>query len=87
MNKSRGDLMLYRAASASLDRTIEALGRAKFERELSALKEGLALAIKNCRDRVQGLCTEGGEHVKFENTTCYIWSEGCDHDCVNELDI
>lgn len=87
LNITRGDLLLYQAASASLDRTIEALGRKEFENKLQALERGLALVEENCKDegRIVTLCTEGGQRLAPQNTTCYIWSEGCDHDCIDEL--
>ena len=83
----RGDLLLYQAAYASLDRTIESLGRDEFNKNLQALQNGLKMAALNCKDRVVSLCTEAGERVAPQNTTCYIWSEGCEHECVDELNI
>eukprot|EP00522_Entomoneis_paludosa_P011089 CAMPEP_0172440380 /NCGR_PEP_ID=MMETSP1065-20121228/1011_1 /TAXON_ID=265537 /ORGANISM="Amphiprora paludosa, Strain CCMP125" /LENGTH=437 /DNA_ID=CAMNT_0013189173 /DNA_START=107 /DNA_END=1417 /DNA_ORIENTATION=- len=84
----RGDLLLYKAANESLDRTIEALGPKEFQRNLQALKQGLKLAEDNCKGgRVVTLCNEGGEAIPFVNNTCYIWGEACDHECINELDI
>mmetsp|Transcript_30612 Transcript_30612/g.71764 ORF Transcript_30612/g.71764 Transcript_30612/m.71764 type:complete len:483 (-) Transcript_30612:2380-3828(-) len=85
--KIRGDLLLYRAASASLDRTIDRLGRAEFDRNLQALKEGLLMAKDNCQGRVRTQCTEGGAWIPFDNNTCYIWGEACDYECINELDL
>jgi Sulfotransferase family len=84
-NITRGDLLLYQAANASLDRTIDALGRSEFDNKLQALERGLIVVEKNCKDRVVTLCTEGGRRIAPQNTTCYIWSEGCDHDCIDEL--
>lgn len=79
------DLMLYEAANACLDRTIDALGRNEFETNLAALKDGLTLANENCKGRVLGMCSESGEEIPISNRTCYVWSEGCDHECIDEL--
>jgi hypothetical protein len=81
------DLMFFQAANKSLDRTIEALGREEFEAKLAQLKRGIDMANENCKDRVRGMCSEGGEPIPVKNRTCYIWAEGCDHDCIDELTI
>ena len=88
---SRGDALLNRAASESLDRTIdEVFGRDRFERELTEFQNALAYAQAICRsepDLVLGMCDEAGRSVLKDpnrTTTCYIWSEGCDHKCLNE---
>jgi hypothetical protein len=88
---SRGDALLQHAASESLDRTIdEVFGRELFERELKEFQNALAYAQAICMSEpglVLGQCDKGGRSiVKDPNrtTTCYIWSEGCDHKCLNE---
>lgn len=88
---SRGDALLNHAASESLDRTIdEVFGRERFERELTEFRNALAYAQAICMsepDLVLGLCDEAGRSVSNDpnrTTTCYIWSEGCDHKCLNE---
>lgn len=81
------DLMLYEAANASLDRTIDALGRKEFKSKLLAFQQGLTVAAENCRGRVIGICSESGEEIPRPNRTCYVWSEGCDHECLNEIDL
>lgn len=83
---SRGDALLHKAASASLDRTIdEVFGRERFRRELAEFQNALAYAQAICAsepDLVLSMCDEGGNRVR--KTTCYIWGEGCDHKCLNE---
>lgn len=79
----RGDLLLYEAAQASLDRTIEALGYDEFQRNLQILKAALQRAENYCQGRVRTSCSDGGDRIP--TTTCYIWDEGCDHECLDEL--
>lgn len=81
------DLELYRAANASLDRTIDALGREEFNANLKKLQDGLLLAKENCKGRIRTMCTDGGYVVPLLNRTCYIWAEGCDHACIDELEM
>jgi hypothetical protein len=89
---SRGDALLHRAASLSLDRTIdEVFGRKNFEKHLEEFRNAQAYAQAVCSsapDLVQGMCDEAGNSVELDpnrTKTCYIWSEGCDHKCLNEL--
>jgi hypothetical protein len=32
-----------------------------------------------------GMCNANGAPVPVANRTCYIWSEGCSHACLNEI--
>ncbi|KAI2498988.1 sulfotransferase family [Fragilaria crotonensis] len=81
------DVEFLKAAHKSLDRTIKALGREEFNRKLSIFQNALKLAAINCAGRVRTMCTAGGEVVRPVNTTCYVWGEGCDHDCIDELEL
>jgi hypothetical protein len=81
------DVEFYKAAHKSLDRTIDALGRDEVEKHLGDLRAGLELANTHCEGRVRTMCSPAGEVVKGENKTCYIWAEGCDHDCLDELEL
>ena len=81
------DLLIYQAANKSLDRTIASLDPVEFQRNMAALQHGLKLAADNCRGRIRTMCDEGGALIPPKNKTCYVWAEGCDHDCIDELDL
>ncbi|KAI2498989.1 sulfotransferase family [Fragilaria crotonensis] len=81
------DMDFLKAAHKSLDRTIEALGREEFNHKLSIFRNALKLAALNCAGRVRTMCSAGGEVIRPVNTTCYVWGEGCDHDCIDELEL
>jgi hypothetical protein len=81
------DIEFYKAAHKSLDRTIDALGRDEVEKRLGDLRAGLKLAAQHCEGRVRTMCSPGGAQIKPRNTTCYVFGEGCDHDCIDELDL
>lgn len=83
----KADLLLWNAAQASLDLTIESLGKEEFKRNLDALREGLVVAEENCKGRVHTLCSDGGARIPFVNNSCYVWGEGCDHECIGELNV
>ena len=81
------DLELYMAAHKSLDRTIDALGREEFNEKLAYFEEALEKATAHCEGRVRTMCTEDGVPIPPPNRTCYIWGEGCDYDCINDLEL
>ena len=84
-NHMKGDFMLYEAAKKSLDLTIDRLGRDKVEEELARFKIALNTAQDVCGPRAISMCREDGS--KATNTTCYIWGEGCSHDCLDEIKV
>ena len=87
----KGDFLLHQAANKSLDRTIETVfGKDKFQKELQIFQQAQQYANQICTaspDLVVGTCDQFGNNVADDpsrKTTCYIWSEGCDHQCLNE---
>lgn len=81
----KGDELLYQAAYRSLDRTIHALGRDKVERTLAQFKKAQAYAQEQCAGQIRGMCNDEGRPIPKEQRTCYIWSEGCDYQCLNSM--
>ena len=96
---SRGDTVLHQAVNKSLDRTIEeVMGRTRFEHELHQFQKAQRYVQDICmnpngddddddEDLVVSMCDAAGhDNVKDPNRTltCYIWSYGCDHQCLNE---
>jgi Galactose-3-O-sulfotransferase len=59
--KVESDERLYRAANASLDRTIDSLGRAMVVAELGRFKKAQAVVNERCRGRVVMPCDEKGQ--------------------------
>eukprot|EP00977_Amphora_coffeiformis_P003828 scaffold766_cov179-Amphora_coffeaeformis.AAC.11 len=80
----QGDQLLYDSVNESLDRTIDALGRDLFTEKLKEFRAILEKAQAHCKGRVRTLCSEGGER-QDSDTTCYIWGEGCDYECLNDF--
>lgn len=81
------DLLLYKAAQASLDRTIEALGKDKFQTNLVEFETALQKANTHCEGRVLPACSSGGIRIPAEENSCYIWGEACDYECLNDLQL
>jgi hypothetical protein len=81
----KGDEMLYMAAYKSLDLTIEYLGKERVQRQVELFQRAKAYAQTQCESKIVDLCDENGRRRQFDNTTCLIWGEGCDHVCLNEL--
>ena len=81
------DILMYQAANESLDRTIASLDPAEFTKNMAALKRGLNLAGEICKGKIRPVCTEGGVEIPLPNRTCFIWSEGCDHACIDAVQL
>ena len=82
-----GDELLYKAAHHSLDRTIDEMGRERFQLLKDKLQRAVRYAKEQCKggNKVIPMCTESGEERRKPNSTCYIWMEGCDHQCLNSI--
>ena len=82
-----GDLVLYQAAYKSLDRTIDALGRDKVQAQVEKLKKAQDYVQIHCAPKVVSICDGAGKYYDHDKNTCYKWGEGCDHECVDNLDL
>ena len=84
-----GDEMLVKAAYHSIDKTIDSLfeTRQDFEKELDRYRQALAYAQEECKaeGKVVPMCDHAGVERRKPHTTCYIWMEGCDHQCLDDL--
>jgi hypothetical protein len=77
------DEILYRAANASLDRTIEQLGRERFDRSLEEFKQLKEKALSACGSRLGYGCSDKGEPLSEEQ--CYLRDFGCGYSCVDSI--
>ena len=82
---TNGDFMLYEVANKSLDLTIDRLGRENVESEVIKFKAALKIAEEICAPKAVPMCKDDGSRAN--KTTCIIWSEGCSHDCLDEIKI
>lgn len=78
------DEILFRAANASLDKTIEQrIGRARFEAALHEFGQLKAAVLETCGSRLGFGCTDQGEPVQEEQ--CYYRDFGCGYACVDSV--
>lgn len=77
------DEILYRAANASLDRTIEQLGRERFDRSLDDFKQLKEKVLSACGSRLGYGCSDKGEPLPEEQ--CYLRDFGCGYSCVDSI--
>jgi Sulfotransferase family len=77
------DELLYRAANRSLDLTIDRLGRASFEKNLTKFRNAQAVAHERCLPREVFPCTSTG--IKNRNKSCLWKDSGCGSDCLDEV--
>jgi len=78
---------LYAAANASLDRTIEALGRERVEREVKRHEYLQHVAEKECLQKAIFPCSKDGVYqASLSSKSCYVYKRdwGCGHSCIYE---
>jgi hypothetical protein len=83
--QSLGDSMIYKAAYRSLDMTIDALGRKNVEQQVLRFQQINKKAQEMCESSVRSLCDVGGNLIPPTDNTCYIWGEGCAHECLDKF--
>lgn len=77
------DHLLYQAANKSLDLTIEALGRTKFEQNLSKFRLAQERAVEQCLPTTRFPCSSTGQRNK--ETDC-LWNDsGCGYKCLDDV--
>jgi hypothetical protein len=80
------DYLLYAAANESLDLTIAALGRLRFEKELERHRGLQKVADNACLDKTDFPCSSTGTRQhKLSKRNCLKHDAGCGYQCVNEL--
>lgn len=81
-NQVAGDEVIYRAANASLDLTIERLGRTRFETNLQRFRQAMEAVQEHCGNSPMP-CSPGG--VRNKQPPC-LWNDsGCGNACIDEV--
>jgi hypothetical protein len=83
-NQNYGDYLLHAAASKSLDRTIEALGRDQVERGLVKYRRLKAMANEKCASKDIFPCSADGVGQPHK-TTCYKSDHNCGYPCIDDM--
>ena len=84
----QNDEDLYNAVNQSLDLTIEALGKVKFQENLEMLQLANQRATYECEDKVSFPCTVAGARRRSSNETDCMWNDsGCGFDCLDSVAI
>jgi len=83
-----GDYLLHAAANQSLDRTIERLGRDRFDRALAEYRRLRAIEEKQCAPHVKFPCNDHGEpQPELSKRSCYLsfYDFGCGYKCIDKM--
>jgi len=81
-----GDYVLHAAANASLDRTIDVLGRKRVEAAVTEFRRLKALANDMCSKRAHYPCSKNGTvQVEKSKESCYEKDFGCGYQCIDEM--
>jgi len=80
------DYLLYYAANASLDRTIDGLGRQPVEDMVRRIRSMRQMAEKECLAEAVFPCSADGvfQPIKAEKS-CYVQDAGCGHACIDRV--
>lgn len=78
------DFVLYHAVNASLDRTIEKLGRDRVQTQTALIQHLQQLAERECRPKAVYPCSQEGEYQP-QISNCYIQDAGCGYECVDDI--
>jgi hypothetical protein len=77
------DYVLYAAANASLDKTMDSLGRERVMREVERHRYLQQLAEKECLAVAKFPCSQDGKpQFKEARLSCFEDDMGCGHECV-----
>lgn len=84
-DRIRYDLKLYNAVNKSLDMTIDALGRKKFEENLALFLHAKKVVATKCLQTAKFPCDEYG-HKRQPNETDCLWKDsGCGTQCLDQV--
>ncbi|CAB9503582.1 expressed unknown protein [Seminavis robusta] len=82
------DRLFYEAVNQSLDKTIQALGRKAFERNLQRFKQAQDVAHKQCRGKVRFPCStarDGLPPLRMGESDC-LWNDSaCGMSCIDDV--
>jgi len=81
----RNDVALYQAVNRSLDYTIDAIGRPKFDRALKDFLEAKELVQSRCASEAKFPCTKDGTKRPNDETNCYADDNGCGFTCMDQV--
>jgi len=81
-----GDRLLYAVAGANLERTIDAMGRAIFARELVKFRKLQQQVYEACDGETYFPCSDTGElQLELSQKNCYLRDFGCGYPCVDRV--
>lgn len=80
------DVLLYHAVNASLEQTIDALGRDKVQAVAIKIQRYQEYAQKRCEEEAIYPCSpEGVFQPTLAEKSCYVQDAGCGHACVDRV--
>lgn len=79
------EVELWKAANASLDLTIERLGRNNVQQNLRVFQSVLKAVSETCTNVTKFPCTAQGYPIPENETDCLVLDMGCGLDCVDAV--
>ncbi|KAL3895099.1 MAG: hypothetical protein SGARI_007549 [Bacillariaceae sp.] len=81
----RWDKILYDAVNASLDSTIDKLGRPLVENTLQRFKSAQQVVADRCQKEVKFGCTAEGTRRRPQDTNCLFLDSACAYECIDRV--
>ena len=80
------DMLLYHAANASLELTMDVLGRDKVYRMTQYIEQLQQIAQRECEDQAYFPCSpEGVYQPTLSQQSCYVQDSGCGYECIHRV--
>jgi hypothetical protein len=80
------DTLLYHVVNASLELTMDALGRERVQAMAQTIRRMQQVAHEACLERAFFPCSANGTfQPELAETSCYVQDAGCGHKCVDRV--
>ena len=79
------EVALWKAANASLDLTIDRLGRTRVQEQVQLFQRVLTAAQETCGSITKFPCTPTGEPIPANETDCLVVDMGCGLECIDRV--
>ena len=81
----RRDQIFYDIMNASLDKTIDVLGRSKIENTLVKFQQAQQIVSKECLSQILSGCTSDGKKRISQETNCLFQDSACAYECIDRI--
>jgi hypothetical protein len=81
----RRDQIFYNIINASLDMTIDAVGRSTVDHTLANFQNAQRIVAKECQSQIMSGCTSDGRQRIPQETNCLFQDSACAYECIDDV--